>query len=148
VTIRVGVKKRVGSVTEGEHCVGDTVGVQRSQNTLDHRSIDDREHLLGSRKGEGLESGTETADQHHCPHGLLVGVVLGETTLEVGMSRGTVGVLVDVSRANRMIADPTITIAAIPTGKARRRLGLLVVAPPARAARATFLAEDALPIGR
>lgn len=71
----------------------------------------------------------------------------GETVLEVGMSRGTVGVLVDESRAKKMIAEPTITIAAIPTGKARRRLGLLEVAPPARAARATFLAEDALPIG-
>jgi len=70
----------------------------------------------------------------------------GGTTLEEGMSRGTVGTLVDESRAKKMIADPMITIAAIPTGKAKRRLGLLVVAPPARAARATFLAEDALPI--
>jgi hypothetical protein len=69
-------------------------------------------------------------------------------TVVEGMSSGTVGVLVDESRAKKMIADPVIAIAAIPSGKASRRLGLFVVTPPARAARATFLAEDALPIGR
>src|SRR3954467_12459442 len=49
-------------------------------------------------------------------------------------------------RATKITSAPTMMMAAIDSGKARFRLRCFVD-PPARAARATFLADDALPIG-
>jgi hypothetical protein len=46
VTVWVRVKECVGAITESEYRIGDAVGIERAQNPLDHRSIDDRKHLL------------------------------------------------------------------------------------------------------
>jgi hypothetical protein len=45
---------------------------QRRDDALDHRPVDDREHLLGRVGGERAEAGTEPADEDDRPHGFAV----------------------------------------------------------------------------
>jgi hypothetical protein len=74
------------------------------QDALDHRDLDDREHLLGDRQGERAEPGALAPHEDDRPHGALVGGVVAGVVVEgvevdgvVVVSPGTV--VVDVAFA-------------------------------------------------
>ncbi len=69
--VGIGVDEGVGPVAEREHGVVDPVGGQVAEHPLDHRLLDDRQHLLGRGEGQRPQAGALAAHQDDGPHLLL-----------------------------------------------------------------------------
>src|SRR5690606_18161571 len=69
LVVGIGGDERVRTVPEGQDRVVDAVFGQLRQHSLDHRPVDDRQHLLGDRGGERTQSGAEPAHQDDRSHG-------------------------------------------------------------------------------
>src|SRR5690606_24962000 len=68
----------IGQKAQREHDVVDTVLGQVADDELDHRPVDDRQHLLGAGTGERTQPRAEPPDQHdsaHYPSGGVSAVV-------------------------------------------------------------------------
>ena len=70
----VGIRslKDVGPVAEGQHGLVDIVSGQPGHDPLDHRPVDDRQHLLRRGEGQGAQPGAEAPDEHDGAHGVAV----------------------------------------------------------------------------
>ena len=70
LAVGIGGVEGVGAVAEGQHGLVDAVTGQSGEDPLDHRPVDDGQHLLRGGEGQGPQAGTEASDEHHGAHGV------------------------------------------------------------------------------
>src|SRR5262245_25093420 len=67
-TVGVAPPEPVRAVAERQHDVVDAVVGEVADDMLDHRPVDDRQHLLGPRQRQGSQARAEPADEHDGAH--------------------------------------------------------------------------------